>query len=318
MVGEIVPKTSFRPETSGFAFVNSWKYDASERERLRAILSSALGRGLDILRPKGGGSLAFRLGDRVAGWIASVIPEGTGYGLCGGMAYAAADYYRAGLVAPQETNDQPRWDTPQGADLRGFMWRRLVESMYRNAAQVLAWMVMLHLLPKERPFYGGPPWLRDKSREHFHVLKGHIDAGEPWPILLMGENPNPFSNHVVLAYGYEDAGNGEATIYIYDPNCPVREHTVEVDFRGERLEARESFGNRMGWTPVRGFFCYAYTPVTPPLVWQAWDCEELGYACKSSGKRLTDVREVVSVGRRWGTVAGLLCLEPCWEASGAR
>jgi hypothetical protein len=99
---------------------------------------------------------------------------------------------------------------------------------------------------------------------HWRHLKRHIDAGEPWPIGLVGTTKDPFTNHQVLACGYDERGDGRGTIYIYDMNCPGAEQTIELDFRGESLLADESCPGGRG--SLRGFFCEDYTPSQPPSV----------------------------------------------------
>jgi hypothetical protein len=263
-----VAKSTFRPGANGFAFSNSWTLDEVERAEMRRILRTAVDSAMVMLSPIFGGALSlFGVGAKLAEWAAGSFPDS--YGLCGGMAFGASDYYRSNMALPagKGPSDQPTRTTPGGAALRAYLWKRLIDSLIINAPTYLAWMAVLHLIPREFPFFGGHPWLRDRSREHWQILRGHIDTGQPWPIGLIGSNKDPFSNHVVLAYGYDDAGDGTGTIYIYDPNCPgATEHTITVDFRSGMLLTSESCGNRTGWTPIRGFFCNGYTPLPPPTL----------------------------------------------------
>jgi hypothetical protein len=123
-------------------------------------------------------------------------------------------------------------------------------------------MGALHLMPKQWPFKGGPSWLLARSKEHWEALKGHIDAGDPWPIGLVGETTEPFENHQVVAYGYDQNPDNRGTIYLYDMNCPGVEQTIELDFSGDALLAKESCPGARG--VLRGFFCEAYSPELPP------------------------------------------------------
>src|SRR5206468_3132476 len=117
------------------------------------------------------------------------------YGMCGGMAYAALDYYKAGQVLPRGTgpNDWPTRATPQGKILRDYIWQRLIDSLSMGgaASSTLAWMIIQHRVPTTWPFNGGPAWLLARSKEQWIVLKKHLDAGEPWPIVLIGTTEDP-------------------------------------------------------------------------------------------------------------------------------
>jgi len=259
-----MPKTGFRPETDGFAFVNSWTFDATESQIMRDLMRAAIDAALHILT--GPFALILRAvgADRaLAEWIASGVTQQ--YGLCAGMSFTALDYYKAGLVLPRGTgyNDRPERTTPEGTRLRDYLWRRQMDDNTASAATFLAWMLVLHLVPKE--VGGGHPWLRARSWEQWAQLKAHIDAGDPWPIGLLRSGKDPFGNHAVLAYGYDDPGDGTGTIYIYEVNRPGGEQTIRLDFRGEMLDALESCPPGPGWTPIRAFACESYGWVPPPV-----------------------------------------------------
>lgn len=259
-------KTGFRPETDGFAFVNSWQYDEQEKTEIRELLQVGLQSTREVLRHLPGGPLLlFVLGDlrsEVTTWVNDALVEP--YGLCGGMAFAAADYFRSDTHIPRGAqNDRPTRDTPEGKALRQYIRGRLLDSLLLNGVTFLAWMANLHGLADWGPLRGGPGWLRNESQKHWRLLKQHIDGGNPWPIGLVGETRDPTLNHQVLAYGYEDSSDGTGTIYVYDMNCPGEEQTLALDFRGEALTAKEDCGSskRGG---LRGFFCEAYLPEPEP------------------------------------------------------
>jgi hypothetical protein len=181
------------------------------------------------------------------------------------MAFAALDYYRIKSPLPRGNGyyDQPTRATPAGTRLRTYLWKRLLDSLELNAAKVLVWMVVLHVLPAWWPFNGGNAWLLRESKKEWNVLKEHIDAGEPWPIALIGTTKNPCNNHQVLAYGYEDADDETGCIYVYDMNCPGDERKINIDMRGNTLLAVEDCASTTRG-PLQGFFCEDYKPVVPP------------------------------------------------------
>ena len=101
-------KANFTPETNGFAFINSWTFDQTESDLIRNTLTAATNDALILLNPIFGPGLRFvRVGPVLADWIFRAVPQV--YGLCGGMAFAALDYYRANLALPRGSgrNNQP-------------------------------------------------------------------------------------------------------------------------------------------------------------------------------------------------------------------
>jgi hypothetical protein len=256
-------KTSFRPQTNGFAFINSWTFQPAEERAMKQSLAVSaqaaterVGSGFGALV-----GMATPLLDRM---IANAAPKN--YGLCGGMAAASLDYFHAGKPTPRgkNINDLPDERTPEGAALRKYLTDRQLESMAQNFPKLLAWMVMLHV---DIPFYDGdgPAWLLARSKDEWTELKGRIDAGTPWPVMLIGSSASPFNNHQVLAYGYADPDDGTATMFVYDMNCPGKENRIVLDFRASLLQARETCPDaRRG--PLRGFFCNEYEPTVPPDV----------------------------------------------------
>jgi hypothetical protein len=264
-----MPRTLFQADSDGFAFVNSWQFDQNETDQVRAAWMVAANLAIGVLAgPFGSTLVQFNVGGVLVDWIANNNP--VEYGLCGGMAFAALDYYRSWRLPPRGADeaDLPDKTTPVGADLRNYLWRRMMDTlttatMDGAAVSTLTWMAVLHLIPGGWPFYGGPTWLRDKSYEHWRRLKSHIDSGRPWPIGLIGTTTVPFYNHQVLACGYEESDDEHGTIYTYDMNGPGKEQTITLDFTGGMLQVVESEPH-YDRGPLRGFFCEDYGFSDPP------------------------------------------------------
>ncbi|MGH2736284.1 MAG: hypothetical protein ACRDKZ_11940 [Actinomycetota bacterium] len=261
----LVLMTGFRPDRDGFAFRNSWRFDDHERRVLRDLVHKASRSALRVAAPVGGTALDIAgVDEAVAKWASGAIPDS--YGLCGGMAFAALDFFKSDAQIPRGDgpDDIPNRDTPEGAALRSYLWTRLIDSLEPNLATFLGWMAKLHLVPDVLFLDGGADALRDDSRKQWATLKRHLDKGEPWPIGLIGATRDPFNNHQVLACGYA-MGSSRATIYVYDMNCPGRTNTIRINLEGDELAASgsESCAGKRG--VLRGFFCERYSHKTPDL-----------------------------------------------------
>jgi hypothetical protein len=255
-----VTSTDFRPDSDGFAFRNSFQFDPVEQNELISKLAPAIDAALGTIGPLGLAARLTGVSDGLRRIALSAVPQN--YGLCGGMAFAALDYYKSGLAMPRGSGpmDQP----PPGSDLRGYLWDRLRDSWRLNGVTFLEWKARLHLVPTVWPFGGGPRALRDRSKTEWKKLCAEIDGGRPTVIGLVGELTDPFQDHQVLAYRYEPSADDNGTIFVYDSNCPDAAQTIALKFDSEKLEATESCG-RPG-NPLRGFFCETYEKRTPTVV----------------------------------------------------
>lgn len=251
--------TAFLPSAHGFGFVNSWTFTDAECQAIVRTLTTFVRAAMTSLGPAAIPLALLGASRRLEQMVSTSVPDR--YGLCGGMAFAALDYYRAGLPIPTAVDpmDQP----PPGSPLRDYLTRRLIDSLVTNGATFLAWKAMLHIAPAGPPVSGGPRWLRDRSRDEWIALRGHIDRGEPWPLALVGEAADPFSDHQVLACGYDER-DGRSVILVYDGNCPGRVQEISLDLTGPSLDARESCPGGRG--ALRGFFCERYSSSVPPEV----------------------------------------------------
>ncbi|MBA3877193.1 MAG: hypothetical protein C0498_09705 [Anaerolinea sp.] len=132
-------------------------------------------------------------------------------GLCAGMCFAAADRFVRGEVPPTDTVPPAR-----GTPLFHEIARRQLDSLH--------WLVMapFRFWWTAARLRVGRWMVRDQVRQWL-AIREEIDAGRPAMLgLVRTANVNPFSltaNHEVLGFAYE-AGPGEATIRIYDPNHP--------------------------------------------------------------------------------------------------
>jgi hypothetical protein len=142
-------------------------------------------------------------------------------GLCGGMAYAALDYFYTGTPIPQQ-NTQPA----AGSPLFNYIYNRQVTSIIQNLDK---W-IELGFNPfgwRTNEFFN---WgLQGFNGGRLQELREQIDAGRPVPLgLFKAGNGGLRPHHQVVAVGYDlgrytgDLGNfkEDLKILIYDPNHP--------------------------------------------------------------------------------------------------
>lgn len=238
--------SQFSPSTHGFHFVNSFHGSPS---------------------PVPLGGLESRLG------------APTHYGLCGGMSFAAADFFLARRAIPADIR-QPAPGTP----LFRYIQARQTASLGPNLRLIAdfgRWMSAAD---------DGLAGTRFASLGSIAEITRSLAAGKPTAIgLVYTRHANnagstapaglPWENHQVLAIGAKTIGT-ETTIRVYDPNYPGRDDVrirckvavvdlvnigmvdaVPTPILGVRCV--QSVGPR-DTRAVRGVFAMPYAPVSPP------------------------------------------------------
>lgn len=314
-----MPKTEYKSKIDGFAFVNNWDLQPKDYDQIKSVIdavimeqcffpaapiapivlaaSAALSAPANLAATLAFGPLA-GIAAPAAGSVALAeilkamvkeiaVKNYKNYGLCGGMALAALDYYVRNWLPPRgQFNDEfdasrcwgeapkgrtPTWDDPAGKTIRGYIWQRLLDSLKSDGFTCLLWMAHFHGLI---PGIDGPKWLLDRSKEEWAKLKTFIDRATPCPIGHVGTTKNPGDNHQILVTGYDDNGNGTGAIYAYDSNFPNSEQKITLDFRGSELRATQSgylsgAAGTLGYHdvqgPIKGFYCVHYAPQIPPV-----------------------------------------------------
>lgn len=177
-------------------------------------------------------------------------------GMCGGMVYAALDYYNAGLEIPKiPLQDLSlRTNSPMHGPIFDYIGRRLfgsfdlptgvlnyIELMQPNFPDARVQRGSLGLAPRSRAWR--------MVRQEWPRIKMKLDAGEPCPLGLVCVKTTDIKrlgeNHQVLTYGYDLVGD-ELTLFIYDPNLHDRDditmklnvgdpsHKVDVFYSGDQ------------------------------------------------------------------------------------
>lgn len=171
-----------------------------------------------------------------------------GNGLCGGMVFAAADYFHAGRAAPVER--------PEAHEaLYRFVVRRIVDSWHPPGGVARYYAGMLRA--------DSDLLARTRHREWPRITAA-LDRGVPVPLgLVTVSSANPKllrHNHQVLAYAHEQE-ESRWRLWVYDPNRGPRDDiavTLEAD-------ASAGFTHNLGISrTLRGLFRVSYTPTRPP------------------------------------------------------
>lgn len=171
-------------------------------------------------------------------------------GLCGGMCFAALDYFHTTGAAPTYTRV-----ADIDPDLEKYLQKRQMDSLSLplGVLKVIEWM-----LRSDREVR-----CLTVGRE-FSTLRDRLARGKPAVLVLIrvGGFEDPTQNHQVVAHSYElDEAAKQLKIYIYDPNQPGQESWLAMNFEnpGQGIDAQQSSGEYF-----RGFFVADYSLRTPP------------------------------------------------------
>jgi hypothetical protein len=183
-------------------------------------------------------------------------PQITTLGRCGGMAFAALDYYFAGTaVPPFRGSDFPGTGVPpDGHPLADYIMARLLDSFILNGATFVSWTQAADHPTLVR----GPGVPRMTKLNQIPQLRRHLDEGTPVALGLVRAGPddalltNIGDNHQVVAYGY-DCDGATIDICIYDNNYHDQERVISTD-------VGDLGSYTSGW---RGFFVERYVGAAP-------------------------------------------------------
>jgi hypothetical protein len=180
-------------------------------------------------------------------------------GLCGGMSYAALDYYFAKQQVPQQ------WYRPaNGTPLQKYLYSRNVSQIADNLDK---W-AEVGFNPggaRDSEFFN---WgLQGTGGGRLQELRACIDAGKPVPIALQMAKAG---NHVVIAIGYDmgrykgdlKAYRDDLQIFVLDPNAPTQTRTLVPDLKNQVYYMKDD--PTLTWRTY--FVDKKYKPKTPPKI----------------------------------------------------
>ncbi len=181
-------------------------------------------------------------------------------GLCGGMIYAARDYFEGKALIPQMLSN------PNNADDRftKYIIQRLFDTFTeKDISMYMKLMSPLYTDTDEGSLNSMGQMGRAyvTLREEWPMIKQDIDEGHPSTIGLVRVKSawagDLGQNHQVLVYGYT-LSSGYVDLKIYDPNYANDDHvTIKIKVQGTDipLEARHNRTEK----PVYAFFRTNYT-----------------------------------------------------------
>jgi hypothetical protein len=188
-------------------------------------------------------------------------------GLCGGMVFAARDYFEAGREPPAPDGAS----APGAGPLFDYLCTRLFDSFGLPLGPGRYLELMSPLLPDGETFLSriglaphGRAWRL--VNQEWPAVRQDIDRGHPSPLgLVTVKSSNPLDlkeDHQVLAYGYDVDGAG-LTIHLYDPNQPGRDDvTMSLSVADPTKPTTVTMAP--SGPPVLAFFRVTYTPALPP------------------------------------------------------
>ena len=178
----------------------------------------------------------------------------TTQGRCGGMAFAALDYFKNDMPVPAYKGTLSV-NTP----LADYIYNRLIDSFISNGMKFIEWTIM------KGDYKGvlgeGVPQLT--RTEEFPKLMNALKNGPVALGLVKAKNLTDIGsgNHQVVAYGADlDNNNGKMTVYLYDNNYPDKTVTLTA-FPTDQYFTLVRPDKFEAW---RGFFVESYIQKKPP------------------------------------------------------
>jgi len=217
--------TGFLPSSSGFKFGNSFPHVPLKR--------------INVLGRK--------------------IPIGNAsYGLCGGMIFAAMDYFEAKIPIPSNPT------APSSGPLFEYIVNRQLDSFHLPFG-LMKYMVLMN------PFLSDTETLASHGRgwrmmnEEWPKIKMDLDNGKLSPLgLIRAKSLNPFEirrHHQVLAYGY-DLHENQLSIFVYDPNFP-NDDGVTLSLKMGKPDSTTSVFHSKSAEPIYSIFKTEYKFKSP-------------------------------------------------------
>ncbi len=176
------------------------------------------------------------------------------YGLCGGICFAALDYFYSG-------KERPLIDLDFGVSkfLHSYLFKRQNDT-YGVLGKIVLKFALWTLMSDAT--------LQTKTHQEFSNIQLSLNQNKPVVLGLVyvhiSKSLAIWSNHQVIAYGHS-ADLQDKTLYLYDPNFPGCEDIViELTSAKEGFQCFQKNLQTNQMIPVRGFFEIPYRFTLPP------------------------------------------------------
>ncbi len=222
--GPVSIHLDFDPQRDGFSFGNRYTWTDGDlailSKRLRplsavpvALAAAAGGRatgrtaGAAAALAAGAGLGTAGAGDGIVQAVARRWPT---FGLCGGMALAAIERWPARDLPTSDLKADP---------LRALLRKRQERTLRASLPRFAFWWL------RARASRGPDGWAEPLQAELDRVRES-LASGRPALVGLVGDAPDPFALHQVVAFGIERSGPLDAVLQVYDPNAPGQTRTI--------------------------------------------------------------------------------------------
>lgn len=247
-------RLDFVPSRDGFSFRNSfaWTDDdlGSLSTSLRPVRAGALAAAAAAGGAVAGGPIGAAAGAvaggalGATGWgravVRGVAQKWNTFGLCGGMALAAIERWpHRGGPHTAELDAEP---------MRALLRRRQETTLRASAGRFAALWTRVQATKRGRETAAFPRALALELDRVEETLAG----GRPALVGLVGDAPDPFSQHQVVAFGLTRSGRLDAEVTVYDPNAPGEERSIRVTPEPAPAKAGGDAGARITTTVPTG------------------------------------------------------------------
>lgn len=178
------------------------------------------------------------------------------YGLCGGMCFAAYDFFNAQrTITSNNTIPKP------GSPLYRYLYKRQLDS-YGQFGKLIAkfahWTVLSDSTVDRLTYY------------ELNKVATQIENGQAVILGLVytsiAKTIAIWLNHQVLAYNYLEEAEA-IKIKIYDPNFPYQDDIIiEIKSGSAGIKCTQKIPHKKKEVHIRGFFVIPYIPIEPPII----------------------------------------------------
>ena len=219
--------------------------------------------------------------------IAGALPGN--FGRCGGIAFAGYDFFLNDFPVDERLGTSP----PSTGVLSDYIFDRLLDSLELNVVRFLELIAELHVLPVLSKVataallaaagsiagpigaalgaligsqvdifhFGGPASVLAVTRSELPLIKQVLMKQAATPIgYIFGNTASPTDQHQVLAIGYKDDSDGQATLTVWDNRERNVSRDLRLDLRGSELLVGNAFHDEA----LKCVFLEKYTPTEPP------------------------------------------------------